>query len=212
MPPLCWKPAPQVLLGASRQQPSQGLSVNQWLLLNTAGLPWAGLVAYSHPPARVQGAGTARFVWLSLCLSFLPAHHALGSSAGASPARAVAHASLGVAAVQAVCRSGPIPGVAPVEGLRLGPVQPRTAVFSSPDTSIQNMHLMTEARPSVESRCKWYSSWKYRWVPPQPRRARVYKAVCFPPLCFLSRLLSAGGAVSEVGDRSDISSHPKGLF
>lgn len=110
------KPAPQVLLGASHQQPFQGLSINQWLLLNTAGLPWAGLVVYSHPPAWIQGAGTAQFVWLSLCLSFLPAHHALGSSAGASPAQAVPHASLGVAAVQAVCRSGPIPGVAPVEG------------------------------------------------------------------------------------------------
>lgn len=40
----------------------------------------------------------------------------------------------------------------------------QASVLSSPDTSTQNMHLMTEARPSVESRCKWYSSWRYRWV------------------------------------------------
>ena len=105
------------------------------------------------PRSGIRGGDPAQFIWLPSCLSFPSADDAPGSSAGASP---------GVAAAQVVCRSGLIPGVAPVQGPHFGHVKAQTPVFSSPDTSIPNMHLMTEARPSVESRCKWYSSWKYR--------------------------------------------------
>lgn len=79
----------------------------------------------------------------------------------------------------------------------------QSSVFSSPDTSTQNMHLMTEARPSVESRCKWYSSWRYRWVShPSPRGHRDKK----PPLCHPElRLLPSGE-----GDRAGDCNHPPG--
>lgn len=186
MLPLCWKPAPQVpwvLLAASCQQ--QGFSRSFKLPKTSgagprsAGLPWALLT--SEPPLegelcpqqpRNREVGR-RHAGVPPCLSFPPACQFLGHpqhgqqlvgvrGRGRHP-RALLQGGLQVGADPRCDRSVMLGG-----RHVCGPRRRKTPVFSSPDTSTQNTHSMTEARPSVEFRCKWYSSWKSRWVLPEP--------------------------------------------
>lgn len=173
MPPLSWKPAPQVLPGASCPKPFSRTFHPPVAAPKRRGAA-VGRAGGLQPPSSL-GSGRRHS---QVCLAaFVPQFPFCSSRFGQwrrsiSGTGSTSQASPSVAAVQFAG-----PGLSQVwlwqRGHVSGHVQASTPVFFSPDTSIQNMHLMTEARPSVESRCKWYSSWKYRWVPPQPQRTRV---------------------------------------